>query len=106
MAQMVVYGGIDVSKQWLDVALWPKREQLRVSRTPAGLARLADWLGEHAVMRVGLEATAGYEIEVIDALEASGFEVATSTSAEFGAVIKAALDRYRSIAADARLEPQ
>ena len=39
-------------------------------------------------------------------LEASGFEVATSTSAEFGAVIKAALDRYRRIAADARLEPQ
>ncbi len=39
-------------------------------------------------------------------LEASGFEVVTSTSAEFGAVIKAALDRYRRIAADARLEPQ
>jgi hypothetical protein len=39
-------------------------------------------------------------------LEASGFEVATSTSAAFGAVIKAALERYRTIAADARLEPQ
>jgi tripartite-type tricarboxylate transporter receptor subunit TctC len=39
-------------------------------------------------------------------LEASGFEVVTSTSAEFAAVIKAGLDRYRRIAADARLDPQ
>jgi tripartite-type tricarboxylate transporter receptor subunit TctC len=39
-------------------------------------------------------------------LEASGFEVVTSTSAEFAAAIKAALERYRKIAADARLEPQ
>ncbi len=39
-------------------------------------------------------------------LESSGFEVVTSTSAEFGAVIKAALERYRKIAADARIEAQ
>ena len=39
-------------------------------------------------------------------LEASGFEVLTGTSAEFGTIIKAALERYRKIAADARIEPQ
>jgi tripartite-type tricarboxylate transporter receptor subunit TctC len=39
-------------------------------------------------------------------LESSGFEVTTSTSAEFGATIKAALERYRKIAADARIEAQ
>ena len=39
-------------------------------------------------------------------LESSGFEVVTSTSAEFGAAIKAALERYRKIAADARIEAQ
>jgi tripartite-type tricarboxylate transporter receptor subunit TctC len=39
-------------------------------------------------------------------LEASGFEVTTGTSAQFGAIIKAALERYRKIAADARIDPQ
>ena len=29
MAQMVVYADIDVSKHWLDVALWPTRERAR-----------------------------------------------------------------------------
>jgi tripartite-type tricarboxylate transporter receptor subunit TctC len=39
-------------------------------------------------------------------LGASGFEVTTGTSAQFGAIIKAALERYRKIAADARIDPQ
>ena len=39
-------------------------------------------------------------------LEGSGFEVTTGTSAQFGTIIKAALERYRKIAADARIEPQ
>ena len=39
-------------------------------------------------------------------LEGSGFEVVTSTSAEFGNTIRAALERYRRIAADARIEAQ
>jgi transposase len=75
MAQMVVTAGIDVSKGWLNVALWPKKDELRVEQTASGYAELAAWLSEHAVMRVGLEASGGYEIAVIDALEASGFEV-------------------------------
>jgi transposase len=69
--------GIDVSKQWLDVALWPKRDaKLRVGRDAAGLEELATWLRGHNGVRVGLEASGGYEREVIDALEAQGFEVA------------------------------
>lgn len=75
MAQMVVTAGIDVSKGWLNVALWPKKAELRVEQNAAGYAQLADWLTEHAVMRVGLEASGGYEIAVIDALETHGFEV-------------------------------
>ena len=77
MAQMVTNAGIDVSKQWLDVALWPKRDEvLRVNRDAAGLEELALWLRQRHVVRVGLEASGGYEREVIDALEAQGFEVA------------------------------
>ena len=77
MAQMVANAGIDVSKQWLDVALWPKREEmLRCSRDVTGLKELAAWLREHNVVRVGLEASGGYEREVVDALEEWGIEVA------------------------------
>lgn len=75
MARMVVYGGIDVSKAGLDAALWPTRLRLQVSRDAAGLARLAAWLDEHGVERVGVEASGGYEIAVIDALQAAGFTV-------------------------------
>jgi len=75
MAQMVITAVIDVSKGWLNVALWPKSAELRVEQTAAGYAELCAWLAGHAVTRVGLEASGGYEIAVVDALEASGFEV-------------------------------
>lgn len=75
MAQMIMVAGIDVSKQWLDVALWRKPAKVKVSRDRRGLSELAAWLRQHAVARVGLEASGGYEVEVIDALQAQGFEV-------------------------------
>jgi transposase len=75
MAQMVVTAGIDVSKEWLDAALWPKQSAIHVATTAAGYAQLVAWLLEHNVDRIGLEASGGYEIAVIDALEAHGFAV-------------------------------
>jgi transposase len=75
MAQKVVTAGIDVSKAWLDVALWPERDTLHVETTASGYDQLVAWLIEHQVHRVGLEASGGYEVAVIDALEAGGFEV-------------------------------
>ncbi len=75
MAQMVLTGGIDVSKEWLDAAVWPKKAELHVTRDRAGYAELAAWLRQHGVTRIGLEASGGYEIEVMDALEDMGFEV-------------------------------
>jgi transposase len=77
MAQIVTTAGIDVSKGWLDAALWPiETPPLHVDRNQADcFDRLAAWLTEHGVRRVGLEASGGYEIEVMDALQAHGFEV-------------------------------
>jgi transposase len=75
MAQRVVTAGIDVSKAWLDVALWPEHDTLRVENAAAGYQQLAAWLSEHGVERVGLEASGGYEIAVMDALEARDFQV-------------------------------
>lgn len=75
MAQRVVTAGVDVSKEWLDCALWPDRAELRVARDAAGLRQLAAWLAGHEVARCALEASGGYEIEVMDALQAAGIEV-------------------------------
>jgi hypothetical protein len=38
---MVVTAGIDVSKEWLHVTLWPTKADLRVEQTAPGYARLA-----------------------------------------------------------------
>jgi transposase len=77
MAQMVTTAGIDVSKGWLDIALWPiDTAPLHVERAaPDCFDAVAAWLIEHGVRRVGVEASGGYEIEVMDALQARGFEV-------------------------------
>jgi transposase len=74
MTQQVIHAGIDVSKPWLDVALWPKGEALRVARDAAGLAELVGWLAARHVTRVGLEASGGYERPVVDQLQAAGLE--------------------------------
>lgn len=76
MAQMPKTAGIDVSEPWLDVAIWPTRDEPRVSRDAAGLALLIGWLSEHAVTRIGLEASGGDEREVIDTPQGADFEVA------------------------------
>jgi tripartite-type tricarboxylate transporter receptor subunit TctC len=44
--------------------------------------------------------------KVRKALEDSGFEVVTSTPEEFASVVKASLERYRKITAEAGIEPQ
>lgn len=89
MAQIIITAGVDVSKQWLDVALWPRTGSLRVTRDKAGLGELARWLKIHQVAGVALEASGGYEIDVMDALHAKGFEVARLNAARVRAFAKA-----------------
>ena len=53
--------GIDVSKEHLDVALLPSTTQRRVTNDAAGIAELAQWLGQSEPELIVLEATGGYE---------------------------------------------
>jgi transposase len=79
MAHQVFNAGIDVGKSTLEAVICtatPQPPRLRVTRDPAGLAQLAAWLTEQQVVRVGLEASGGYERAVIDALEDAGLAVA------------------------------
>lgn len=74
MAGIVITAGIDVSKDRLDLALWPEPGASGSFRHDA-LAALISWLGEHRVVRVGLEASGGYEREVARRLSAAGLVV-------------------------------
>jgi transposase len=75
-ADIVRRGGIDTGKAQLVVELRPGGERLSVARDAAGLAALANWLIEHRVSIVALEASGGYEDEVIERLTAAGLRVA------------------------------
>jgi transposase len=99
---MVVTAGIDVSKGWLDAALWPKQGAIHVETTAAGYDELAAWLTESGVERVGLEASGGYEIAVIDALEARGFEMVRFNAQRIRLFAKAKGRLAKNDRADAR----
>lgn len=66
--------GLDVSKDFLDLATFPAGEARRVPNTPDGHAALIDHLA--GVRLVVAEATGGYEAAVVAALQAAGVSVA------------------------------
>jgi transposase len=76
MAVQVWSAGIDVGKGAIDIAIWGKPSaMLHVTRDAPGLRELIGWFRDHDVVRVGLEASGGYEREITNTLEDAGFEV-------------------------------
>ena len=67
--------GIDTGKFKLDVALNERAERLQVTNSPEGHRALARWLREQRVKRVGIEASGGYERDVVGELRRKGFVV-------------------------------
>jgi transposase len=76
MQNGAVYVGIDVSKDWLDVAARPSGAEWRVAQDEAGIAALTSRLQEERPHLVVLEATGGYEVAVAAALGAVGIPLA------------------------------
>jgi len=68
--------GIDVSKQWLDVACLPEREVQRFANDGPGLEQLRPWLAHLAPELIVLEATGGFETRAATALAAEGLALA------------------------------
>ena len=71
-----MFVGIDVSKEWVDVAVLPGGEEWRVDRDQDGLDGLVVRLRDLAPEVVVMEATGGYEILLVSALGAAGLPVA------------------------------
>ena len=75
MAQAALSVGIDVSKCWLDVYRHPDGRRARLSNDAGGWKELLAWLDEAPIVRIGLEASGGYERAVAKQLAAAGYGV-------------------------------
>ena len=75
MAQIAPSVGIDVSKEWLDVAVHPSGEHFRVNNDANGWRELTRRLSVLGTRAIGIEASGGYERDVIGVLIAQGLPV-------------------------------
>src|SRR3954465_3277799 len=69
------YGGIDVSKDRLDVMVLPQGKSFTVGNDKAGWSALIERLAGLRLAAVGLEPSGGYERGVIPAFLAAGLSV-------------------------------
>jgi transposase len=95
--------GVDVGKLRLDAAVHGLDELIQVANGPAGFAELISWLREREVVRVGLEATGGYEQALRLALEAAAFEVVVHQPIEVRLFARLKRRRAKNDKLDARL---
>lgn len=98
-----VVAGIDVAKEQLDIAIHDSKESWRVANTPEGFCALVELMRQHEVVRIGLEATGGYEREVVEYLRAEGFAVLVLQPRQVRAYAVAKLRRAKTDGIDARL---
>lgn len=70
-----VYVGIDVSKHFLDVAVYPSQEFWRVSNAEPGYQQLVERLRACPVVCIVVEASGGYEQRLVEALVAAQLPV-------------------------------
>jgi transposase len=98
-----VCAGIDTGKRKLDVALAEAPQRLQADNTAEGQARVAAWLRQHRVKRVGIEASGGYEQAVVAELRRDGFVVIVFQPAQVRAYAKFHLQRAKNDRIDAAL---
>jgi len=99
----MVCAGIDTGKHKLDAALNGCEERLQVGNIADGHVKLSIWLKRHGVERVGIEASGGYEQEVIAHLRRDGFVVVVFQPLQVRAYAKFLLQRAKNDKIDAKL---
>jgi transposase len=95
--------GIDVSRDWLDVAVRPASDAWRVANDLAGIAALVAGMRALAPAGIVLEATGGLEAPVAAALAAAGLPVAVINPRHAREFAKATGQLAKTDALDARL---
>jgi transposase len=70
-----VFVGIDVSKDTLEVAIWPQEERMTFAQTDDGLSLMADFIQPFSPCLVVLEATGGLERAAVATLAARSLPV-------------------------------
>jgi transposase len=98
-----VCAGIDTSKRKLDAALAERAAELTVGNDPEGHQELSAWLQRHHVERIGIEASGGYEQDVVLALRRDGFVVVVFQPGRVRAYARFALKRAKNDKIDAGL---
>jgi transposase len=68
--------GIDVSKNQLDLAVWPSLRNRSFANTPAGIRQLVQCLKPLRLQRIVIEATGGYQQAAATAMYAAGLPIA------------------------------
>lgn len=96
-------GGVDVSKAKLDVAVHGLEDMTEVTNDAEGFAALGAWLKARGVVRIGLEATGGYERGLLAWLQAQGFEVVLHQPLEVRLFARLKRLRAKNDRLDARL---
>ena len=95
--------GIDTSKAKLDIAVHGRSERWQVDNTSRGWRRLAADLAKVDVVRVGIEATGGYERGVVGHLREKGFTVLVLQPIQVRAYARVHLRRAKNDTLDAVL---
>lgn len=84
-----IFVGIDVGKEWLDVAVWGQEEAWQFRNEAEGIAELVEWGLELQPDLVVFEATGGYEQPAAQALQLRDFAVAVANPTRVRALAKA-----------------
>jgi transposase len=72
---ITIAAGIDTGKHKLDVAIGGRQEHWQLPNTSSGWSELVRLMGHYEVARIGIEATGGYERDVVEHLRKAGFTV-------------------------------
>jgi len=71
----VCAAGVDIGRDFLDVAVLPHNRSFRAPNAPAGVAVIVDRLARMGVTRVALESIGAYSQRLVRALAEAGFEI-------------------------------
>ena len=98
-----IVAGIDVAKAHLDICVHGCKQSWQVANTPEGFGDLLRLLHQHQVARVGLEATGGYERDVVEHLRKAGLVVIVLQPIQVRAYAVVRLRRAKTDRIDAQL---